>query len=42
MTVTEYRDKFIQLFKYAPKSTESDKKKQERFIKGLNEDFKVY
>jgi hypothetical protein len=42
MTVTEYRDKFIQLSKYAPKSAESDKKKQERFIKGLNEDFKVY
>jgi hypothetical protein len=38
MTVTEYRDKFIQLCKYTPKSSESDKKKQEHFIKGLNED----
>jgi hypothetical protein len=38
MTVTKYRDKFIQLCKYTPKSSESDKKKQEHFIKGLNED----
>jgi hypothetical protein len=38
MTVTEYRDKFIQLSLYAPRSAESDKKKREHFIKGLNED----
>jgi hypothetical protein len=38
MTVTEYRDKFIQLSKYASRSVESDKKKREYFIKGLNED----
>jgi hypothetical protein len=38
MTVTEYGDKFIQLSLYAPRSAESDKKKREHFIKGLNED----
>jgi hypothetical protein len=38
MTVTEYGDKFIQLSLYAPRSSESDKKKREHFIKGLNED----
>jgi hypothetical protein len=38
MTVTEYGDKFVQLSLYAPKSAESDKKKREHFIKGLNED----
>jgi hypothetical protein len=38
MTVTEYRDKFVQLSLYDPTLAESDKKKQEHFIKGLNED----
>jgi hypothetical protein len=38
MTVTKYGDKFIQLSLYAPRSAESDKKKREHFIKGLNED----
>jgi hypothetical protein len=38
MIVTEYGDKFIQLSLYAPRSAESDKKKREHFIKGLNED----
>jgi hypothetical protein len=38
MTVTEYRDKFIQLSMYAPRSSESDKNKREHFLKGLNED----
>jgi hypothetical protein len=37
ITVTEYGDKFIQLSLYAPRSAESDKKR-EHFIKGLNED----
>jgi hypothetical protein len=37
MTETEYTDKFIQLSLYAPRSAESDKKKREHFIKGLNE-----
>jgi hypothetical protein len=38
MTITEYGDKVIQLSLYAPRSAESDKKKREHFIKGLNED----
>jgi hypothetical protein len=38
MTVTEYRDKFNQLSMYAPRTSESDKKKREHFLKGLNED----
>jgi hypothetical protein len=38
MTITEYVDKFVQLSLYAPRSAESDKKKREHFIKGLNED----
>jgi hypothetical protein len=38
MTVNEYRDKFIQLSMYAPRLSESDKKKREHFLKGLNED----
>jgi hypothetical protein len=38
MTVNEYRDKFIQLPMYAPRSSESDKKKREHFLKGLNND----
>jgi hypothetical protein len=38
MIVTEYRDKFIQLSMYAPRSSGSDKKKREHFLKGLNED----
>jgi hypothetical protein len=38
MTVTEYGDQFVQLSLYAPRLAESDKKKREHFIKGLNED----
>jgi hypothetical protein len=38
MTVTEYRDKFIQLSMYTQRSSESEKKKREHFLKGLNED----
>jgi hypothetical protein len=38
MTVTEYRDKFIQVSTYAPRSSESVKNKREHFLKGLNED----
>jgi hypothetical protein len=38
VTVTEYRDKFVQLSLYAPRTAESDKKKREHFIKELNED----
>jgi hypothetical protein len=38
MKVNEYRDDFIQLSKYAPRSAESGNKKREHFNKGLNED----
>jgi hypothetical protein len=38
MTVSEYKDMFIQLSKYTPRSAQSDKKKREHFLKGLNED----
>jgi hypothetical protein len=40
MTVTEYEDKFVELSLYAPRSAESDKKKRQHFIKGLNEDLR--
>jgi hypothetical protein len=42
MTVTEYRDKIIQLSMYAPRSSKSDKKKREYFLKGLMKTFRVY
>jgi hypothetical protein len=35
MSVSEYRDKFIQLSRYAPDEV-ADERKQEHFIKGLN------
>ncbi|CAN6240158.1 unnamed protein product [Urochloa humidicola] len=35
MSVSEYRDKFIQLSRYAPESVDSDEKKQELFLEGL-------
>jgi exonuclease VII large subunit len=36
MTVSEYRDKFIQLSRYAPDEVAEDERKQEHFIEGLN------
>jgi hypothetical protein len=36
MSVNEYRDKFIQLSRYAPDEVAEDVRKQEHFIKGLN------
>jgi hypothetical protein len=33
--VSEYRDKFIQLSRYAPRDVEDDEKKQELFLDGL-------
>jgi hypothetical protein len=36
MSVSEYRDKFIQLSRYAPDEVADDERKQEHFIKGLN------
>jgi hypothetical protein len=36
MSVSECRDKFIQLSRYAPYEVEDDERKQEHFIEGLN------
>ena len=41
MTVTEYRDRFLQLARYAPAEVADDRKKQERFMEGL-EDYLQY
>ncbi|WVZ87830.1 hypothetical protein U9M48_034405 [Paspalum notatum var. saurae] len=35
MTVSEYRDKFLQLSRYCPEEVNTDPKKQYRFLKGL-------
>jgi hypothetical protein len=35
MLVSEYRDKFIQLYQYAPGEVDDDEKKQEPFLEGL-------
>jgi hypothetical protein len=35
MSKSEYRDKFIQLSRYAPRDVEDDEKKQELFLEGL-------
>ena len=35
MTVSEYRDKFIQLSRYAREAVADDEKKQEQFMEGL-------
>ena len=37
MLVCEYRNRFTQLSRYAPKDVDSDAKKQKRFLKGLND-----
>jgi hypothetical protein len=36
MSVSEYRDKFIHLSRYAPDEVAEDERKQEHFIEGLN------
>jgi hypothetical protein len=36
MSLIEYRDKFIQLSRYAPDEVAEDERKQEHFIEGLN------
>jgi hypothetical protein len=36
MSVSEYRDQFIQLSRYAPDEVAEDERKQEHFIEGLN------
>jgi hypothetical protein len=35
MTVSEYRDRFTQLSRYAPDEVDTDEKRQERFLEGL-------
>jgi hypothetical protein len=35
MSVTENRDRFIELSRYAPEEVADDPKKQERFMEGL-------
>jgi hypothetical protein len=35
MPVSEYRDKFIQLSRYAPGEVDDDEKKHELFLEGL-------
>jgi hypothetical protein len=35
MSISEYRDKFIQLSRYAPNEVADDERKQEHFIEGL-------
>jgi hypothetical protein len=37
MSVCEYRDKFTQLSRYAPREVVNDAKKQKCFLKGLND-----
>ena len=37
MTIAEYRDKFIQLSRYAPTEVDDDEKRQELFMEGLND-----
>jgi hypothetical protein len=37
MIVSEYRDEFIQLSRYAPEEVVEDEKKQELFLDGLIE-----
>jgi hypothetical protein len=36
MSVSEYRDKFIQLSRYAPDEVADDERKQEHFTEGVN------
>jgi hypothetical protein len=36
MSVSEYRDRFIQLSRCAPDEVDEDERKQEHFIEGLN------
>ena len=41
MTFTEYRDRFLQLARYAPAEVVDDREKQEHFMEGL-EDYIQY
>ena len=35
MSVAEFRDRFIELSRYAPEDTDEDRKKEELFLEGL-------
>jgi hypothetical protein len=37
MSVSEYRDRFTQLSRYASEEVDTDEKRQERFLEGLVE-----
>ena len=37
MTVMEYHDRFLQLARYAPAEVADDRKKQEHFMEGLED-----
>src|SRR5664279_424565 len=38
MSVSEYRNKFIELSRYAPEDTDTEEKKMERFLDGLHDE----
>jgi hypothetical protein len=42
MSVSEYRDKFIQLSRYAPDEMADNERKQEHFIEGLNGPYSMH
>jgi hypothetical protein len=42
MSVSEYRDKFIQLSRYAPDEVADDERKQEHFTEGLNVPYSMH
>jgi hypothetical protein len=39
LSVSEYRDKFLQLSRYAPEYVNTDAKRQYRFLRGLVDPF---
>jgi hypothetical protein len=42
MTVNEYLNSFIQLSRYAPDDINTDEKKQDMFLNGLNDDIQFH
>jgi hypothetical protein len=42
MTMSEYRDRFTQLSRYAPNEVANDVDKQRHFLKGLNDDLRLH
>src|SRR4051812_36302590 len=41
MTVVEYRDKFLTLSRYAPDKTDTNEKRKERFLNGLDDEMQT-